>query len=122
MTASSVDQGLVRLEACVRPETVDRTVHALRDAGALRVTVLHGHAVGAGADPATAKPSLEEGMAAADISVIHVVCTSVLAPALTAAVLRAARTGRRGDGIVVESPVTAVTKIRTGVTGPEALR
>jgi nitrogen regulatory protein P-II 1 len=112
---------LVRLEAVVRPEVLDRVVHALRDGGALRLTVMHAHAIGAGADPETAKLSMLEGSAFAEVAVVQVVCPAALAPRLTDAIVGVARTGRRGDGIVVESSVRSVVKIRTGAVGPEAL-
>jgi nitrogen regulatory protein PII len=106
--ASASTAELVRLEAVVRPE-------------ALRLTVMHAHAIGAGADPETAKLSLLEGSAFAEVAVVQVVCPAALAPRLTEAIVGVARTGRRGDGIVVESFVRSVVKIRTGAVGPEAL-
>jgi nitrogen regulatory protein PII len=36
-------------------------------------------------------------------------------------IANAARTGRRGDGIVSVHPVLGITKIRTGARGLEAL-
>ena len=112
---------LVRLEAVVRPEVLDRVIHALRDGGALRLTVMQAHAIGAGADPETAKLSMLEGSAFAEVAVVQVVCPAAQARKLTDAMLGAAHTGRRGDGIVVESSVRSVVKIRTGAVGPEAL-
>jgi nitrogen regulatory protein PII len=121
-TDPSLSSRLVRLDVIVRPEVLDRVVHALRDRGAMRLLVTHGHAIGAGADPDAAKLSLLEGSAFAEVAVVQVVCPDDLASGLTDAVLEVARTGHRGDGIVVESPVGAVTKIRTGETGPGAVQ
>lgn len=122
MNTTNATAGLVRIEALIRPTAVDRVVHALRDAGALRVTVMRGHAVGVGADPATARPSLEEGTTSSDVALVHVVCSGELAPTLTAALVAAAHTGHPGDGIVVESPASSVINIGTGETGERALR
>jgi nitrogen regulatory protein P-II 1 len=113
---------LVRLEAVVRPDVLDRVVHAVRDAGAVRLSVMQVHAIGAGADPETARLSLLEGSAFAQAHVVQVICPASLAQTMTQAILAVARTGRRGDGIIVESPLTAVTKIRTGERGADALR
>jgi len=54
---------MVEVRAIVRLEMLDRVVHCLKDSGVPRLTATQVHAIGAGADPATRKLSLEEGSA-----------------------------------------------------------
>ncbi len=122
-TTEATDRAVtfVELRAVVRLAVLDRVIHALRTAGCPRLTVSHVHAIGAGVDPTAAAVSLLEGSAVSEVALIQLVCGVGDADALTQAVSGAARTGHRGDGIVTRHPVLAVTKIRTGVTGREAL-
>jgi|GEM_PF-2103817 nitrogen regulatory protein PII len=112
---------LVQLEAIVRLQVLDRVIHHLREAGAGRLTVLRAHSIGTGADPVAARHSVEEGSAYADAGLVRVVCLAAQAPIFRRSILEAARTGRRGDGIIVESRVQHVVKIRSGVEGLDAL-
>ncbi|QNK51733.1 P-II family nitrogen regulator [Dermacoccus sp. PAMC28757] len=52
---------------------------------------------------------------------IEVVIDDADAPAVVDAVVRAAQTGRIGDGKVWTVPVEDVVRVRTGETGPAAL-
>ena len=52
---------------------------------------------------------------------IEVVIDDADAPAVVDAVVRAAQTGRIGDGKVWTVPVEDVVRVRTGETGPSAL-
>lgn len=72
--------------------------------------------------PAAARLSLDEGSEYADKALVRFVCAGGQCDMFTELIAAAARTGRQGDGIVYIQPVLAVTKIRTGVTGLEALR
>lgn len=112
----------VELRAIVRLAVLDRVIHALRATGCPRLTVSHVHAIGAGVDPSAAAVSLLEGSAVSEVALVQLVCGAGQAESLTTAILDAARTGHRGDGIVTQHPVLAVTKIRTGAAGNEALQ
>lgn len=113
---------LVEVRAIVRIEMLDRVIHMLKDAGVPRLTVTRVHAIGVGVDPSAARLSVAEGSEYADKALVQFVCGGERCQMFSELICRAARTGRRGDGIVYVVPVGDVTKIRTGATGPEALR
>ncbi|MFO7589170.1 MAG: P-II family nitrogen regulator [Gemmatimonadota bacterium] len=112
---------LVEIRAIVRLAMLDRVVHQLKEAGAPRLAVTRVHAIGAGADPAKARFSLEDGSAYAEKAQVSLICARERNAMYVELICKAARTGRRGDGIVSVHPVLDVTKVRTGVAGPEAL-
>lgn len=113
---------MVEIHAIVRMEMLDRVVHCLKESGVPRLTVTRVHAIGAGADPATRKISFQEGTEYTDKAMVQFICGGDRCEMFTELIARAARTGRRGDGIVSVHPVLEVTKIRTGTSGLAALR
>lgn len=113
---------LVEVRAIVRLEMLERVVRALKESGVPRLTVTHVHAIGAGVDPASAKLSLEEGSEYVEKALVQFICAGERCGMYGELIARAARTGRRGDGIVSVHPVLSVTKVRTGAEGLEALR
>jgi nitrogen regulatory protein P-II 1 len=113
---------LVEVRAVVRIEMLERVVRALKESAVPRLTVTRVHAIGAGVDPASARLSLEEGSEYVDKALVQFICGGDRCRMYTELIARAARTGRRGDGIISVHPVEAVTKIRTGTEGLEALR
>lgn len=113
---------MVEVRAIVRIEMLERVVRALKEAGVPRLTVTRVHAIGAGVDPASARLSLEEGSEYVDKALVQFICDGGRCRMYTELIARAARTGRRGDGIVSVQRIEAVTKIRTGAEGLDALR
>jgi len=113
---------MVEVRAIVRLEMLDRVVRALKESGVPRLTVTRVHAIGAGVDPATEKLSLEEGSAYAEKAEVRFICSGERCEMFGELISRAARTGRRGDGIVFVQPVKDVLKIQTGARGLEALK
>jgi len=112
---------MVEVRAIVRLEMLDRVVHCLRDSGVPRLTVTRVHAIGAGADPASNKLSLDEGSAYTDKAMVQFICGGDRCDMYCELIAGCARTGRRGDGIVSVHQVQAVMKIRTGAKGIDAL-
>lgn len=112
---------MVEVRAVVRMEMLERVVQRLKESGVPRLTVTRVHAIGAGVDPASGKLSLAEGSEYQDKALVQLICGGERCQMYTEIIARAACTGRRGDGIVSVHPVLGVTKIRTGVTGLEAL-
>ena len=51
-----------RIEIILRPERVEATVRALREASVPRLHVFHVHALGSGVDPEHFRLSFEEGV------------------------------------------------------------
>lgn len=112
---------MVEIRAIVRREMLDRVVRCLKESGVPRLTVTKVHAIGAGVDPAAAKFSFEEGSEYADKAMVQFICAGERCEMYVELIAAAARTGRRGDGIVAVYPVLGVTKIRTGASGLQAL-
>ncbi len=113
---------MVEIRAILRVEMLDRVVRCLKESGVPRLSVTRVHAIGAGVDPASVKFSFDEGSAYADKAVVHFICGADRCEMFTELIANAARTGRRGDGIVTVSAIQNVTKIRTGAADLEALR
>jgi len=112
---------MVEVRAIVRRELVDRVVKTVKEAGMPRLTVSRVHAIGAGVDPASVRLSWEEGTEYAEKALVQCICPEERGEMLVELICRAARSGRKGDGIVYVQPVLSVTKIRTGVQGDQAL-
>lgn len=110
------------IKAYLRKETVDAVVHALRDAGVMHMTVTHVHTLGSTTDPSEVRISFETGTTYTEHAKLEFVCAEPEADGLVAVIVRTARTGERGDGIVFVAPVDRAVKIRTGAEGREALR
>ncbi len=112
---------VVEIGAIVRMAMLDRVVRGLREAGVPRLTVTRLHSLGAGVDPATARPSAEDGAEESSNALVQFICAAERAEMYVELLARCARTGRRGDGIVWVQPVASVVKIRTGAEGLAAL-
>jgi len=112
---------LVEIRSIVRIEMLDSVVHSLKQAGVPRMTVVRVHAIGSGVDPASKKISFREGSEYAEKGMVSFICPRNRSDMYTELIAAAARTGRRGDGIMSVHPVKALIKIRTGATGLAAL-
>ena len=118
MTAPAV----VEVRAVLRTERLARVLHDLEEAGVHGSTISHVHGTGSGVDPSRARLSLdEEGGSYMDKVLVRVLCRVERQRELVDVISGAARTGKRGDGIVSVHPVLEVVKIRTDDRGPEAL-
>ena len=110
-----------KIEAIIKPFKLDEVKEALQEAGIQGITVTevkgHGRQKGhtelyRGAEYVVDfLPKLKLEVAVADERASEAVD----------AIVRAARTGRIGDGKIFVSPLDDVIRIRTGETGPEAL-
>jgi len=94
---------MVEIRAIVRLEMLDRVVRALKESGIPRLTVSRVHAIGAGVDPASERLSLSS--AYAEKAEVRFICSGERCEMSGELISRAARTGRRGDGIVSVHPV-----------------
>ncbi len=110
------------IKVYLRPEMVDRVVHALRDAGITHMTITHVRSLGSGVDPQAARLSMETGTWYTEKAKLEFVCSEPDVDVLVPLIEANARTGHPGDGVIFVSPVERAVKIRTGVEGGEALR
>lgn len=102
------------VKAIVRKECVTELLNALRDSGVSRFYLSRIHAVGGGVDPEDFDVSFVEGSVYTEKTKIEFVCETDRADELVDVVRSWARTGQRGDGIVIVSNVTDVIDVRTG--------
>jgi nitrogen regulatory protein P-II 1 len=110
-----------KIEAIIREDTLDAVKHALRDIGIVGMNIfeIRGHGRQGGVDMSwrgtTYKmdllPKIQLNIVLSDHNVEKTVET----------IVKAARTGRQGDGIIFISPVEDVVRIRTGERGHDAI-
>ncbi len=109
------------LKAFIRTSKVDDVISALRAAGAPGITITRVHGVGYGYEPLLFNLAPSEINKAPEVAKIEVVCDDDCVDRLIGEVLRVARTGFSGDGIVFITPVERAIKIRTGAEAPRSL-
>jgi len=102
------------LKGFIRTSRVDAVVRALEAAGAAGITLSREHGVGYGYDPLTFTLAPSEVAKAPEVVKVEVVCEDEEIDRLLDALVGAARTGTRGDGIVFVAPIDRAIKIRTG--------
>lgn len=110
------------IKAYIRPERAEDVVRALQDAGVPHLTVTHVRSLGSGVDPDNQRMSLETGGAYTEKAKLEFVVAEPETERVVAIILRAARTGEAGDGVVFVHPVDRAVKIRTGIEGRLAVR
>jgi len=109
------------IKAFLRMERAQSVVVALRNAGVPRLTLSHMHSLGSGVDPEHYRLSFEEGSAFTEKVRLELVCRAQDVDRFVEIILREARTGHRGDGVVFISGVDRAVKIRNGDEGVLAL-
>lgn len=102
------------IKAFVRSTRVDEVVRALEAAGAPGITISRVHGVGYGYEPLLFAFAPSEYHKMLEVSKIEVVCCAPDAERLVEALVKAAHTGVKGDGIVFVTPVEQAIKVRTG--------
>ena len=105
---------LKEVKAIVRRDCVHDLIHALKGEDVTRFYVSRIHALGAGVDPEDLKASLDDGEAYTEKAKVEFLCRADRTDELIALVRDWARTGQRGDGMVIVSDVTDVVNVRTG--------
>jgi nitrogen regulatory protein P-II 1 len=110
------------IKAFVRTDRVEEVVRALEDAGAPGITVSRVHGVGYGYDPYLFTLAPSEIRKTPEVSKAEIVCRDEDLDRLVDALVTAARTDTRGDGIVFVTAVERAIKIRTGQEAEAALQ
>lgn len=105
---------LKEIKAVVRRDCVPELIRALKGADITRFFVSRIHALGAGVDPEDYKLSLDDGEAYTEKAKVEFLCGAEEAEAIVALIREWARTGHRGDGVVIVSNVSDVVNVRTG--------
>jgi nitrogen regulatory protein P-II 1 len=110
------------IKAHIRVSKVDDVIRALREAGAPGITGTRVHGVGYGYEPCLFTLAPSELKKIPEVAKVEVVCQDDCADHAVEVIVRAARTGDPGDGIVFTTPVERAVKIRTGDENSRALQ
>ena len=102
------------IKAYIRIAKVDEVIHELRSVGAPGITATRVHGVGYGYEPYLFTLAPSELKKTPEVAKVEVVCEDDCAEGAIQVIVRAARTGDPGDGIVFTTPVERAVKIRTG--------
>jgi nitrogen regulatory protein PII len=108
------------IKAYVRVIMVDEVISALEKIKAPRITAIDIRALGREIDPKDFKISMEYGTTYTTMVKLEIVCPDERVEEIVQVIQENARTGRKGDGIIVISPVEEVIRIRTGERGKDA--
>jgi nitrogen regulatory protein P-II 1 len=112
---------MTRIEAIIQPSRLDQVKEALAGWGitGLTVTEVEGHARQRG--HAETYRGAEYAIELVPKLKVEVVVPTPLVPRLADVILRAARTGRIGDGKLFFTTVEQAVRVRTGERGEDAL-
>ena len=110
-----------KIEAIIREDALDAVKDALRDLGIVGMNVfeIRGHGRQGGLDMSWRGTSYK--MDLLPKIQLNIVLSDNNVEKTVEVIVKAARTGKQGDGIIFVSPVEDVIRIRTGERGHEAL-
>ncbi|KUL68606.1 MULTISPECIES: P-II family nitrogen regulator [unclassified Streptomyces] len=109
------------ITAVVKPYRLDEVRSALRELGVHGLTVTEASGHGRQRGHTEVYRGAEYQVDLVPKTRIEVVVEDAVADDVVGAVLRAAHTGKIGDGKVWVQPVATVVRVRTGERGPDAL-
>lgn len=108
------------VKAYVRTFMVDDVIHALKEMGAPRLTAIDVRALGDEIAPEKLDISTELGSTYTSMVKLELVCSDECIKKAIEIIQKKARTGQKGDGIIVITPIEDIIKIRTGERGKKA--
>ena len=109
------------VKAYIRCQKAEGVIEALENNGITGITLIDVMGVGQFADPHSAKYSINCVEKYSEVAKLEVVCGDDDAKKVVKTIKEIAFTGLKGDGIIYVSPVDIAIKIRTGVSGADAL-
>jgi nitrogen regulatory protein P-II 1 len=110
------------ITAIIQPHTLSRVMHALHALPHFPgLTLLDAHGQGRGRGTGGAFQPTEDDFSFHKKTVLLVTCEAAQADSIAAAIVQAARTGNKGDGLISIKDVASVIRIRTGETAGQAL-
>jgi nitrogen regulatory protein P-II 1 len=107
--------------AIIKPFTLTDVKAGLEQAGVLGMTVSEAHGYGRQNGHAETYDGAEQPVDFVPKIRVEVVVDDVAADQVVDVIVRAARTGKIGDGKVWVAPVDTVVRVRTGERGPDAV-
>ena len=102
------------IKAYIRTNMITKVVHALEAAGFTDMTLIDVKAVRGGIDPKDLEYSVEFAERYMNVAKLEIVLEDKHVESAKETILKTARTGRNGDGLVYVSPVDEAIHIRTG--------
>jgi nitrogen regulatory protein P-II 1 len=105
------------VKAYVRTFMVDDVISALREMGAPRLTAIDIRALGDEIAPEKLNLSAELGSTYTTMVKLELICNDECVDKVVETILKKAKTGRKGDGIIVVSPIEEVISIKTKEKG-----
>jgi nitrogen regulatory protein P-II 1 len=96
---------------------VDRVLEALKELKAPRISAIEVKAFGDEIDPDQLEISADLGSTYTKMVKIELICTDACVERVKETILKHARTGYKGDGLITISPVEEAISIRTGKNG-----
>ncbi len=102
------------VKAYIRTYMSDKVIHALEEIGSPRLTAIDIRALGDEINPKHLEISSKHAGTYTTMVKLEIVCGEGDVEKTVETILGNARTGYKGDGIVIISPVEKVIKIRTG--------
>lgn len=111
---------MVKIECILRPEKIAEVKDALTDLGVHGMTVTE--VIGCGLQKGhTENWNTELNINLLPKTKVEIVVPDDVVDQVTAAIIRAAKTGEIGDGKIFTWPVSNAIRIRTGETGDKAI-
>lgn len=102
------------IKAYIRTNMIDKVIDALEAAGFTDMTVIDVRAIRGGIDPKDLEYSVELAERYMNVAKLEIVIEDQRVETAKETILKTARTGRKGDGLVYVSPVDEAIHIRTG--------
>lgn len=102
------------IKAYIRTNMIDKVVQALESSGLTDMTLIDVQAIRGGIDPKDLEYSVELAERYMSVAKLEIVLQDEQVELAKATILKTARTGRKGDGLVYVSPVDEAIHIRTG--------
>jgi len=102
------------LKAYIRTFLADSVIDALKKLNAPRLTAIDVKALGDEVDPDDLRISSELGSSYTTMVKIELICTDDCVERVKETLLKHAKTGHKGDGLIAISPVEEAISIRTG--------
>jgi nitrogen regulatory protein PII len=102
------------IKAYIRTNMIDKVVQALESSGFTDMTVIDVKAVRSGIDPKDLEYSIEIAERYMNVAKLEIVLQDDDVELAKEMILKTARTGRKGDGLVYVSSIDEAIHIRTG--------
>lgn len=106
------------IKAYIRTNMINKVIQALEAAGFADMTLIDVKALRAGIDPKDLEFSVEIAERYMNVAKLEIVLDDEHMELAKETILKTARTGRKGDGLVYVSPVDEAIHIRTGKASP----